>query len=65
VGAAAGRLERGRAARPRAGEHDVAFVPGYPFFAGPPDAAALRLSFTAHGPDEIAEGLRRLRRAWA
>jgi DNA-binding transcriptional MocR family regulator len=48
----------------RALAHDVAFVPGFPFFAGPPDAAALRLSFTAHAPDEIAEGLRRLRRAW-
>ena len=45
--------------------HDVAFVPGFPFFAGPPDTAALRLSFTTHGPDEIAEGLARLRRAWA
>jgi 2-aminoadipate transaminase len=40
-------------------------VPGYPFFAGPPDTAALRLSFTTHRPDEIAEGLRRLRAAWA
>jgi 2-aminoadipate transaminase len=49
----------------RALAHDVAFVPGYPFFAGPPDAATLRFSFTAHGPDEIAEGLRRLRAAWA
>jgi 2-aminoadipate transaminase len=48
----------------RALAHDVAFVPGFPFFAGPPDAATLRLSFTAHGPDEIAEGLGRLRRAW-
>ena len=48
----------------RALAHDVAFVPGYPFFAGPPDTAALRLSFTTHAPDEIAEGLRRLRRAW-
>jgi 2-aminoadipate transaminase len=49
----------------RALVHDVAFVPGFPFFAGPPDTAALRLSFTAHGPDEIAEGLERLRLAWA
>ena len=40
--------------------HDVAFVPGAPFFAGPPDRAALRLSFTAHRPAEIATGLRRL-----
>jgi 2-aminoadipate transaminase len=48
----------------RALAHDVAFVPGFPFFAGPPDDAALRLSFTAHGPEEIGEGLRRLRAAW-
>ena len=45
-------------------ELDVAFVPGYPFFAGEPDRATLRLSFTTHGPEEIAEGLTRLRRAW-
>jgi 2-aminoadipate transaminase len=43
---------------------DVAFVPGFPFFAGEPDRAALRLSFTTHGPEEIAEGLARLGRAW-
>jgi 2-aminoadipate transaminase len=48
----------------RALERDVAFVPGYPFFAGPPDHATLRLSFTTHPPDEIAEGLARLRDAW-
>jgi 2-aminoadipate transaminase len=48
----------------RALAHDVAFVPGFPFFAGPPDAATLRFSFTTHPPDEIAEGLRRLRAAW-
>jgi 2-aminoadipate transaminase len=48
----------------RALARDVAFVPGFPFYAGPPDAAALRLSFTAHTPAEIAEGLRRLRAAW-
>ncbi len=48
----------------RALEHDVAFVPGYPFFAGEPDRAALRFSFTTHAPVEIAEGLARLRRSW-
>jgi 2-aminoadipate transaminase len=48
----------------RALEQQVAFVPGYPFYAGRPDTAALRLSFTTHPPDEIAEGLRRLRAAW-
>jgi 2-aminoadipate transaminase len=49
----------------RALEHDVAFVPGYPFFAHAPDARTLRLSFTTHVPAEIAEGLARLRRATA
>ena len=45
--------------------HDVAFVPGYPFFAGEPDRQTLRLSFTTHSPAEIAEGVRRLRSAWS
>jgi 2-aminoadipate transaminase len=49
----------------RALAHDVAFVPGYPFFAGAADSATLRFSFTTHGPGEIAEGLRRLRVSWA
>jgi 2-aminoadipate transaminase len=46
-------------------DHDVAFVPGFPFFALEPDERTLRLSFTAHVPAEIAEGLARLRRATA
>jgi 2-aminoadipate transaminase len=61
------RLPDGCDAEPllaRALEHDVAFVPGYPFFAGEPDRATLRFSFTTHGADEIAEGLARLRQAW-
>ena len=45
--------------------HDVAFVPGAPFFAGKPDRATLRLSFTTNTPDAIAEGMARLRRALA
>ena len=49
----------------RALERGVAFVPGYPFFSGPPERNALRLSFTRHSPSEIAEGLTRLRAAWA
>jgi 2-aminoadipate transaminase len=49
----------------RALAQGVAFVPGYPFFAGAPDVAALRLSFTTHPPEEIAQGLRRLRAAWS
>ncbi|TDC73414.1 PLP-dependent aminotransferase family protein [Streptomyces hainanensis] len=44
-------------------DHDVAYVPGAPFYAGPADPTTLRLSFTTHTPDEIAEGLRRLGRA--
>ena len=49
----------------RALAHDVAYVPGAPFFSGPPDPAALRLSFTAHPPEEIAHGLERLAQALA
>ena len=45
-------------------EHDVAFVPGHPFFACDPDPRTLRLSFTTHVAQEIAEGLARLRRSW-
>ncbi|MCX5199054.1 PLP-dependent aminotransferase family protein [Streptomyces sp. NBC_00249] len=45
--------------------HGVAFVPGAPFYTGNPDRRTLRLSFTTHTPDEIAEGLGRLRRAFA
>ena len=44
--------------------HDVAYVPGLPFFAADADPAALRMSFTTHTPDEIAEGLVRLARAF-
>ncbi len=60
------RLPDGWDAEPllrRALERDVAFVPGFPFFAGLPDRATLRLSFSAHPPGEIAEGLARLRAA--
>ena len=49
----------------RALEHDVAFVPGAPFYAREADPRTLRLSFTTHMPDEIAEGLARLRRSWS
>ncbi|MEU4242819.1 PLP-dependent aminotransferase family protein [Actinoplanes sp. NPDC026619] len=45
---------------PGALARDVAFVPGAPFFAGRPDTATMRLSFTTHTPAEIAEGMRRL-----
>ncbi|MCQ0025227.1 PLP-dependent aminotransferase family protein [Streptomyces somaliensis DSM 40738] len=45
--------------------HEVAYVPGAPFFAGSPDPATLRLSFTTHSPEEITEGLRRLAKTFA
>ncbi|MBW5424847.1 aminotransferase class I/II-fold pyridoxal phosphate-dependent enzyme [Streptomyces sp. BG9H] len=44
--------------------HDVAYVPGAPFFAGAPDVSTLRLCFVTQAPDEIVEGLRRLRAAF-
>jgi 2-aminoadipate transaminase len=50
---------------PRALERDVAYVPGAPFFTGSPDPATLRLSFTAHQPEEIRRGLERLAGALA
>ncbi|NKE59935.1 PLP-dependent aminotransferase family protein [Lentzea sp. PSKA42] len=40
--------------------HDVAFVPGAPFFATMPDHATFRMSFTTNTPEEIAEGMARL-----
>ncbi|APE26515.1 PLP-dependent aminotransferase family protein [Streptomyces venezuelae] len=40
--------------------HEVAYVPGAPFYSGEPDPAAMRLSFTTHSAEEIREGLRRL-----
>ncbi|PWI17340.1 transcriptional regulator [Streptomyces sp. Act143] len=40
--------------------HDVAYVPGAPFFAGRPDRSTLRLCFVTETPDRIGEGLRRL-----
>ncbi len=45
---------------PRALAHEVAYVPGAPFFSGPPDPATLRLCFATHPPDEIRTGLERL-----
>ncbi|MFE2039324.1 PLP-dependent aminotransferase family protein [Streptomyces sp. NPDC059477] len=41
--------------------HDVAYVPGAPFYTGVPDRATLRLCFVTQTPEEIGEGLRRLR----
>ncbi len=41
-------------------KHDVAYVPGAPFFATTPDHATLRMCFTANAPAEITEGMARL-----
>lgn len=48
---------------PKAVDHGVSYVPGAPFFAGPPDPSTLRLSFAGHGPQETVEGMRRLGKA--
>ncbi|GAA3869533.1 PLP-dependent aminotransferase family protein [Saccharothrix violaceirubra] len=48
----------------RALKHDVAFVPGGPFFATTPDHSTLRLSFTTNTPERIAEGMTRLSAAF-
>lgn len=40
--------------------HEVAFVPGAPFFATSPDHATFRMSFTTNTPAEIEEGMARL-----
>lgn len=41
-------------------KHDVAYVPGAPFYAGEADPTTLRMCFVTQTPDEIREGLRRL-----
>ncbi|PTH88385.1 transcriptional regulator [Streptomyces sp. A244] len=45
---------------PRVLRQNVAYVPGAPFYAGPPDRSTLRLCFVTQTPAEIGEGLRRL-----
>ncbi|MCX4882703.1 PLP-dependent aminotransferase family protein [Streptomyces sp. NBC_00847] len=45
---------------PRVVRHDVAYVPGAPFYAGDADRSTLRLCFVTQTPEEIREGLRRL-----
>ncbi|NUQ97461.1 MAG: PLP-dependent aminotransferase family protein [Streptomyces sp.] len=45
---------------PQVVRHDVAYVPGAPFYAGDPDRSTLRLCFVTQTPEEIREGLRRL-----
>lgn len=46
-------------------QHDVAFVPGAPFFPTDPQVHAMRLSFTTYEPDRILEGTGRLAAALA
>ncbi|MFF5143799.1 PLP-dependent aminotransferase family protein [Streptomyces sp. NPDC013157] len=41
-------------------DHNVAYVPGEPFYAADPDRSTLRLCFVTQTPEEIGEGLRRL-----
>ncbi|WNV89482.1 PLP-dependent aminotransferase family protein [Umezawaea sp. Da 62-37] len=50
-------------ALPTALAHDVAYVPGAPFYATTPDQATLRLSFTTNTPARITEGMARLAEA--
>ncbi|HYF58888.1 MAG TPA: PLP-dependent aminotransferase family protein [Burkholderiaceae bacterium] len=49
-----------RALLPLALERGVTFVPGDAFFVDAPDAAALRLNFSAVPPERLREGVRRL-----
>lgn len=49
---------------PTAVEEGVAYVPGWPFFAGEPDRSTMRLSYVTNHVDVIAEGLDRLGRAF-
>jgi 2-aminoadipate transaminase len=49
----------------RAIQHDVAFVPGAPFFAQDPQRNTMRISFITYPPETIAEGARRLGRVFA
>lgn len=44
--------------------HDVAFVPGAPFFATTPDTSTFRLSFSTNPPERITEGMRRLAKSF-
>lgn len=41
-------------------EHQVAFVPGQPFFAEKADVKTMRLSFATVGEEQIVEGVKRL-----
>ena len=47
---------------PKAVDAGMAFVPGAPFYAGEPDARALRLSFVTSTPEQIDAGMAALGR---
>ena len=47
---------------PKAVDAGMAFVPGAPFYAGEPDARALRLSFVTSTPEQIDQGMAALGR---
>jgi DNA-binding transcriptional MocR family regulator len=57
---AGGATQNGQAFAQKAIEHNVAFVPGAPFFADQPDLASLRLSFATSDLEKIEEGVSRL-----
>lgn len=48
---------------PKALDRKVAFVPGEPFFAAEGGESSMRLNFSNSTPDQIREGMRRLREA--
>ena len=56
-------MSNGQVLAQKAIEHNVAFVPGAPFFADQPDLASLRLSFATSDLAKIEEGAIRLGRA--
>ena len=60
---AEGALARGDEFAKRAIAHNVAFVPGAPFFADHPDESTLRLSFATANETLIAQGCERLGQA--
>jgi DNA-binding transcriptional MocR family regulator len=60
---AGGKVNDGGELARRAIEHNVAFVPGAPFFAAQPDASTLRLSFATVGVEKIEDGVKRLGQA--
>jgi len=55
-----GAIADGNAFAKRAIAHNVAFVPGAPFFAQNPDLRTLRLSFATADIEKIEQGVRQL-----